>query len=196
VPEEGGIPSPPSRSEHSKVTQSDIDSMSVELLHEVLPFAWVSRLHGTEQFQLTHSPGHAGLDSFHFGTVGESTTVIIDRPNRSIDRQWKKEIIAVQVRKNLSIASYMPLSGSLAQRNGYGARYSRGRSNVPSVDPPSTTMCSIGRYVCLAIDARQAPIVSTRLRTGLMILTSGSPICSFPPTVECESASTSKTSAT
>jgi len=55
VPEEGGISSPPSRNEHSKVTQCDIDSVSVELLHEVLPFAWVSRLHGTEQFQLTHS---------------------------------------------------------------------------------------------------------------------------------------------
>ena len=82
IAEERGISSPPSGSEHSKVTQSDIDSVSVELLHEMLPLAWVSRLHGTEEFQLTHPPRHAGLDSFPFQERGW----VHDRHHRSPQR--------------------------------------------------------------------------------------------------------------
>src|SRR6266436_5522594 len=45
----------------------------------------------------------------------------------------------------------------------------RNSDRVPSVEPPSTTRCSVGTAPARQTLSRAAPIRSTRLRTGVMI---------------------------
>ena len=69
----------------------------------------------------------------------------------------------------LLTAAYIPASGSDIHVTVRCAWNLRRRSNVPSVDPPSTTMCSIRPYDWHLTDSSVAPRRCARLSVGVMI---------------------------